>query len=166
MVIHRSSQKGFTLVELLVTLIIAGLLITVGIPSISGVFNNFTAVTTAENLDNTLAYAREQALFGNQDIAVCSGDETCTGDWNAGWRVYVPGAAAGMGETLRVVDNAASNATIIFGGINEVVFNRLGESDTAVDFEVCSESGNNNANITLALVSAGYVNKTRGADNC
>ena len=156
------SHSGFTLIELLVTLVLVGLLISAGVPMLSGVFNNFTAASTADDLGNALAYAREQAIFEQQDVSVCSGDNTCTGTWNDGWRVYV----TATNQTLRVVDQTANSANIIAGAVNTVSFDNDGESPTAATFEVCSDSGDANAHITLRLFTAGYVNRSTGAVGC
>ena len=162
MKVSRLHYSGFTLIELLVALILAGLLITAGVPMISGVFNNFTAASTADDLVNALAYAREQAIFERQEITVCSGDNTCTGTWNDGWRVFI----TATNETLRIVDQTANNANIIAGAVDSVIFDGDGESATAATFQVCSDSGDANAHITLRLLGAGYVNKSTGAGGC
>lgn len=100
------SAHGFTLIELIVTIAIAGILLAVGIPSmreliietrLSGNVNQFIAAAT---------FARSEAIKRGRPVTICrsvkaeSGTNTCvttasgeclSSDWCSGWIVIVPG---------------------------------------------------------------------------
>lgn len=90
--------KGFTLIELAVTMVVAGILAAVAIPYMS----NFISQTRLSgNVNEFIAatmLARSEAIQRNGAVTICrsSGAETgsnaCdtgTNDWSSGWLVYV-----------------------------------------------------------------------------
>jgi len=164
--------QGFTLVELLVTLVIASVLIGAALPRLSGVFNAFSASASAEELISTLAYARGQAVFRQEAVLVCSGTNSCTGgnDWSGGWIVFIDGDGDGnftngvpTDELLKVVESNNTSVAITHTA-GQVVFDELGEYTAlaATNFTVCGDSTNNNANKIISLELVGYVESQVG----
>lgn len=88
------STRGFTLLELLVTLSIAAILLAVAIPSYRGVVQRNAMAAAVNDLVGDLNYARSEAVTRGQMVLVCkSANQTaCTtnGGWNQGWIVYAP----------------------------------------------------------------------------
>ena len=168
-----SGYQGFTLVELLVALVIAGLLISAGIPRLADVFNDFSASSSADELVSTLAYARGQAIYRQEPVSVCSGTTSCSGSktWTTGWIVFVDGngdnnfsSTEPSDELLKVVE-ANNNNVAITHDTAIITFDRLGENTAAVAtaFNVCSESANNNADKTIEISLVGYTSSSPGA---
>jgi prepilin-type N-terminal cleavage/methylation domain-containing protein len=84
--------SGFTLVELMITVAIAAILITVAAPSFTGLLSSNSAKSAAERFANTSAYARSEAVTRSAKVTICSRltDSTCGGlDWSAGWIVFL-----------------------------------------------------------------------------
>ena len=89
------SAKGFTLLELLITLSIAGILLGIGIPSFTSMMAESRISSQYNALVGSLYHARSEAIKGAADITVCPKnaiDSNVCGDvndWNNGWIVFI-----------------------------------------------------------------------------
>ncbi|MFT6237706.1 MAG: prepilin-type N-terminal cleavage/methylation domain-containing protein [Cellvibrionaceae bacterium] len=134
--------KGFTLIELIVTVLITGVIFAAGVPGLQSLLGNVSLNAGADKLASSLAYARGEAVARVENIAV-----TTTA---SGWIVYIdtnancardaavaavaaspgpPAVAAILAiageEILRVVDVSADSVTVT---AKCVIFNGLGEN--------------------------------------
>lgn len=85
---------GFTIIELIVTLTIAAILLTIAVPSMSRFIQGNRLTTAANELIGDLALARSEALKGGTNTGVCKsgGGAACAGSgtaWESGWIVFV-----------------------------------------------------------------------------
>jgi type IV fimbrial biogenesis protein FimT len=129
--------SGFTLVEMLVSVAVVGILLTIGIPSFRYVTNSNRIAAEINGLLGDMQYARAEAIKEGQPVTVCvSADGTsCSGvnvtTWHNGWIVFsdVNGnAAVDAGDVvLRVQTTFASSDTFVATNtIGAVTFNREG----------------------------------------
>lgn len=83
---------GITVIELMVTLAVAAILLTVAAPSLEAFSNRQRMKAAVNALHNDLMAARSQAVYLNTVVTVCPGvpDSGCTGasDWTGGWIVF------------------------------------------------------------------------------
>ncbi len=99
-------MKGFTLVELLVTIAVLAILLALGLPSFQGSLRSNRVATTTNELLATLSLARTESIRNTRGAAVCgSSDGTaCDGEWGQGWLVWSeavnPNGAIDAGETV------------------------------------------------------------------
>lgn len=84
-------DPGFTLVELLFTLAILAIALSIAAPSFSEMLRNQQASTATQELRNALDFARESAVHSGQPISVAA----INADWAAGWEVFVDPANRG-----------------------------------------------------------------------
>lgn len=105
-----SSAKGFTLLELIITLAIAGILLGVGVPSFTSMMAESKIGAQYNSLVGSLYHARSEAIKGAADVTVCprqaAGAFNCgtDGDWENGWIVFIDSANT-PGELLAVVES-------------------------------------------------------------
>lgn len=88
------SDKGFTLIEMMITVVIAALLLTAVVPSFEAFIANNRLSTQANAFIGALKLARSEAIKRNQHVTLCrSGDgQRCSNNTNGfeqGWIVFV-----------------------------------------------------------------------------
>jgi len=96
-------QRGLSLIELLVTMSIAVILLTIGVPSFIDLMASSKATSYANDLLADLNYARSEAITRGVRVTVChsSDSATCSGIWSDGWIVFANTDTTG---TQNVVD--------------------------------------------------------------
>jgi len=105
-----SNVEGFTLVELLITMTIAGILLAVGIPSFTSMMTESRIGSQYNALVGSLYQARSEAIKGAADVTVCPknavGSFQCgdASDWENGWIVFID-EANNPNEMIAVVEN-------------------------------------------------------------
>lgn len=86
------TDGGFTLVELLVAITVAGILLGVGVPSFAAVLQEVRLAAQAGQLGRALYLARSEAVKRGEFVTLCprSGAALCGGasDWDGGWLVF------------------------------------------------------------------------------
>ena len=91
--------RGFTLVELAVTLAVAAILLALATPSFAELLRRNRLAAANNELVTALNVARAEALRRGRPVAVCatSDQRSCAGsnDWTTGWVVFEDNAAAG-----------------------------------------------------------------------
>lgn len=90
-------HTGFTLIELMITVAIVGILLLVGLPSLKSTMQGNQLVAATNELLSALHVARSEAIKLNSRVSICptsGGGTLCAGsDWSKGWVVFVDGAA-------------------------------------------------------------------------
>ena len=128
-----NKQHGFTLIELMVTMALAAILLTIGVPSFQSMMRNNRAATQANEFMSALNLARSEAVKRGQRASLCPSTDqaNCTGgtDWRAGWIVFVDTSTdpnvATVGEVLRVGE--AFSGTPTFTGPVNIRFRPTGD---------------------------------------
>lgn len=125
---HRRGMTGVTLIELVVTLSIAAILLTIGVPSFQNIIATNRIASLTNELSTALQLARSEAVTRGKTVTVCKSDDvsdstpTCnTGAaWQNGWLVFVDdnnNGALDIGDLpLRVGQPASGNAVITTTG--------------------------------------------------
>jgi prepilin-type N-terminal cleavage/methylation domain-containing protein len=84
------NMHGFTLIELMVTVSVAAILLAVAVPSLTSVYERTRSSTAINNIENSIAFARNQAISYGRKIVVCPGSgSSCTGDWIDGYVIFI-----------------------------------------------------------------------------
>lgn len=99
-VIGAGKYAGFTLVEVVVSIAVLGVILTIGVPSFYGFVKNNRMATAVNDLNGTLQYARAEAVRRGGGVRVSA----ISGEINNGLRVWVDSGSPGLleGEDLRV----------------------------------------------------------------
>ena len=119
--------KGFTLIELIVTLTIAGILMAVAAPSMQNFVSGSRLTTQVNDLLADISISRSEAIKRNTTAGVCvtaSGGTSCvpSGNWANGWMVY----ADVSGVTTPIKTHEALSGKNTLTGPDAVVYSKSG----------------------------------------
>jgi type IV fimbrial biogenesis protein FimT len=140
----RAPVAGFTLIELMVTVMVVGILMALAEPSFRAYVQNNRLSGQASSLVYSLSYARSEAIKRNktQGIEVCvsASGAACSGTtWptgSNGWIVLDPVAP----QVLQLVPSLSSNNTAS-GTVSPITFNPDGTASAASIYVFCDSRG-------------------------
>jgi type IV fimbrial biogenesis protein FimT len=85
-------QAGFTLVELLISIVLLAILLALAVPSFQSFVKNNRVTAQTNGLVSAIQMARSEALKRGTNSVICASDngEDCTGNgtWASGWIVF------------------------------------------------------------------------------
>lgn len=135
--------RGFTLVEMMVTITIAVILLALGVPSMKSMIERNAISNQVNAFIGSVIVARAEAIKRNASVVVCrsnnaetSSTPSCTTsgtDWKSGWIVFLDrddnkNFDASKGDVLVRVQGNFSNS----GGIEQNSFGKLQFRNTGV----------------------------------
>lgn len=91
----KRNQHGFTLYELLITVLIVGVVLTIGVPNMLAFNQNGRMTATANDMHAAFHMARSESGRAKTNITICASpnpmaaDSNCGGTWNQGFIVFV-----------------------------------------------------------------------------
>lgn len=164
---------GYSLIELLVTLVVLAILFTVGAPKIAVFFKGNHMVVNANDLLSGLHIARSESIKRNSRVSICksanAGDAvpTCVAaggvnGWENGWIVFVEGNTGNIGEyttadgAILKVNTGAQGAQVTITASNANIGNYVSFSSRGApkmsngtsqsgEYRICDERGLKNA---------------------
>ena len=88
-------QSGFTIYELMITMLIIGVILTLGIPNLSEFTQNSRLTSTSNDLHSSFQLARSEAARAKTNITICASANStdpaavCGGTFNDGWIIFI-----------------------------------------------------------------------------
>src|SRR5690554_4410377 len=129
-------QRGFTLIELMVTVAVVAIVVAIGLPSFQGSLRSNRVATASNELVASIALARSEALRSPGGAAICGTTDgtTCSAAWDVGWMVWTDmdgNGAVGTGDRIlrhvEVRPNLTISVSAPVSGEDELIrFDRLG----------------------------------------
>lgn len=170
--IMQNRPAGFTLIELMVTLSVLAILLTIGIPSLQMFIQNSRLQSQSAALVGDFNYARAEAVRLGSPVAVCASADgaSCSGAlaWETGWIVFNDRNGNGAVDAaelpvLRAAPALGGGNTMRAGGAL-VRFTALGYSAGFNDtFSVCDIRGLGDARGVI-LNNQGRVRSGKASD--
>ena len=162
-VIRIAENRGFTLLVLMITLLIAGIILSIGVPSFRGVMQNQRMTSATNELVMSLNLAKSEAIKRVAYVSICksSNGVTC-GDagtsWRDGWIVFANATVANLG-----VRDFGDELIRVYPGLrSEFALTPIGTVDGFISFRPSGTMGTAVANMTGTLTmcderGAGYA---------
>jgi len=128
---HMNKMRGFTLLELIITVVVAGVLFAIAAPNFQSMVQNNRASTQVNHFVTATTMARSEALRQSRPVTLCisSDQESCTGgdDWAVGWLI-IEGEDGDYGDVLRSWGPASGNPSMT-ASTNRIAFQANGRTD-------------------------------------
>ena len=142
--IPRARAHGYTIIEIIVTMTIAGILMGLAVPAFNTFIQNQRLTTATNSLVLSLNFARSEAIKRDvpNGITVCasSDNQTCNAaSWSQGW--VVADMSNNSGPLQGSPSIGANNTIREAAGQLAVVFQSNGTVTTAASFTVCDSRG-------------------------
>ena len=152
--IKNISQKGITLLEVIIVIAIIGILIGIALPQFSAIKNAQIIKGAGEDILSVLGKARSQTLASLNSTEYGVHFETN--------RVTIfSGTVYSSGNVSNVIENISSPASIstisLTGGATDVYFNRLSGTPNKTGTIVVSISSDTSLTKTITISSTGEV---------
>lgn len=151
----RFRLKGFSLLELMITLSVAAILVVIAVPSFTGLIRRSQVSSASNELLASLSYARTEAVNRGQLVSICPSTNytSCSGSatYEPGWIVYTyPAGAASAGKNyvdgtdlLLRTTTARSNVSLRVKAAAVITFGQQGQlkQPATLTFATCYRSG-------------------------
>ncbi len=133
--------KGFTLIELIITLAIVGVLLVVGVPSLKTFMQGSQLIASTNELLSAFHIARSEAVRTNDRVTICSSSdgESCSDstNWRAGWIVFVARTGDLAGATAACTGDANEDCLLrVHGAITDPLLSVSGVDSNNPDSAV------------------------------
>jgi type IV fimbrial biogenesis protein FimT len=129
-----TKEMGLTLVELMITLVILSILISIAVPSFAHMRKRAEANGETNRILSLLALARSESIKRSQVVTLCKSSDhaECGGDWQGGWVLFVDNNKDGRrdeGEELLTsgqMERGYQLSYRAFGSFNHLRFTPMG----------------------------------------
>jgi type IV fimbrial biogenesis protein FimT len=122
-------QRGFTLVDALVTTGVVGVLAGFALPAFSNLAQSDRSVSQLNSLVVSLNYARTEAVKRNSSLTVCpsANGTNCSGEanWSDGW-VVVDSNSEGGAPLMRMPALTGNSTLSVSGSTSSLTFDSTG----------------------------------------
>lgn len=109
-------QRGFSLIELMVTIAVLAILVAIGLPSFQSSMRSNRVATGTNELTASINLARTEAIRSPNGAGICASDDgdNCSGEWSDGWIVWISGDGDNSpdGEHDRVLRYVEAQGTL------------------------------------------------------
>ena len=170
---EKTDQSGFTLIELMVTLSVAIIILSVGVPNYRGFVQDSLLIAQSNSFHSAIALTKSEAIKRSSRVTLCpsSNGTSCTGGtaWSNGWIVFTnPNGnnVVDAGDEILQVGAALSGGSTLSGGKTRITFTSngfsMGSNDT---FSLCDSRGATYSKV-LVLNNQGRIHAETGTGTC
>jgi type IV fimbrial biogenesis protein FimT len=159
----NSIQRGFTLLEVLVVMALAGILVSIAIPDFVAFMQNNTRTATVNDLLASMHVARSESITRNGRVMICPSEDgaSCDGgtEWAIGWLVFYDADSNQdyNGDDQILTFSAAIEGYQITSSVFEtgITYRSNGRAmatnttDNSGEFVICDPRGNDYARVII-----------------
>ena len=167
MVAH--GQRGLSLVELLVGLVVLSVLVSVAAPSFSRMVAEQRLRQVGSELRISLATARSEAVKRNEAVSLIKQGS----DWSTGWCIEAGKTSNCSAQPIQQFNVASDQITVLKDGAaagTEINFNAWGRVTSCPEFLLSTTAAGNACALCLVVTTDGRVESHTGscpeADAC
>lgn len=169
--------SGFTLIELMVTLAVFGILVLAAIPAFNGYVTSNRMTTETNTFVSAVNYAHDEAIKRRTTVSMCRSSDgiacaTAAGTWSTGWIVFVnlnndSPAQIDAGETILQVSGSLTNTLQASAAMtNFITFDARGYSNAQGQFVLCDVDATTGTAKTLSVNRLGRTRYSTGGGTC
>lgn len=150
-----SRNRGFTMIELVVTMVVAALVVAIAIPNITDLIRSGRINTQLNGLKADFNFARSEAIKHRKNVIVCqsSNGTSCigtAGDWKDGRLIYVDKNSDGAIDADEILryreavgrdDRSLQVADAVAAAVASVTFTSNGGTTGVTNFTICDGEG-------------------------
>jgi type IV fimbrial biogenesis protein FimT len=166
--VHRA--RGFTLIELMVTIAVIALLAAVAAPAMVTLMNSNRLSSSAGELAAALQLARAEAIRRSATVTVCGSADGATCTNGASWDNWLVLGTNNMDDTTEVIRSGNMSRTLqISGPAAGVSFNSAGTIPAGANLTVCiptDQPADNQRVLTVMLSGAVITARNNGGGAC
>lgn len=157
----RNATSGFTLVELMVTLTLLVILVSIGVPSFRTYTANSATTDAANIMLGAINQARHEAVTRGLAVCLCQSDDgSSCGDstaWESGW-LLIERACSSPSETLGVQPPIGRATIVGESDITAIDFTSRGYLlGTSVEFTVSAPGGTRTRHVCVSRIGLAQV---------
>jgi type IV fimbrial biogenesis protein FimT len=170
-ILHSTiKQKGVTILELMITVAIVAILLTVVAPNIQAIVIKNRIVGEINELSSIIQFARNNAIDEQIETIVCPSEDfsVCTSNWNHGKIVYTDldgDGERGAAEELLVATGPGSALNNLTGPGEVIQFQPNGAANSPAALLLCHKNGENKYARQLNVSLQGRVKMSRDANH-
>ncbi len=153
-----NSQKGFTVVELMVVMVVALIILTVGVPAYSSMIHKNRLSTTVNDFSVFLQISRSYAIQANRSVTISPVDPAADDEWGKG----AVARNSDNSEIARFDTDGLLKIDSLNKNISSIKINSRGYLSSAFDdvLTICSESDETLKGRQIAINIVGRLQKS------
>ena len=161
-------QRGFTLIEMLVSMVVLAVILTMAVPALSGFVRSSKVRAAQSELIASFMLARSEAAKRGIPVSLVASAPVASNEFGGGWTVWLDANSDGVVDTgeeviRRLPDLGGSVTVAANDGTNNVTLVRYAPSGflTAagpISFKVCGSGAPTGFAVALQLVGLADLN--------
>jgi type IV fimbrial biogenesis protein FimT len=156
-----STAHGFTLIEVMMSLVVLSILLAIGIPSFKGFADKDRITDTTNDLITAFQLGRSEAIRHRTTATICEANEDqteCLDEstlWSNGWILY----RSAPDEPIRI-GTAPLGGVSISTEASRIVFDAAGQATEFGQFEIDSDAGEPRC---IRVLPSGFISSEKMA---